>query len=221
LCGRYSLTGVFEDIASVFNAVAEGLVFKPRYNVAPTDMMPVVVWDGEKRKMEIMRWGLVPSWAKDPGIGSRLINARLETLHEKPAFKKALACRRCLIPADGYYEWIRQPEIKRPYRVITKERGIFAFAGLWDEWTSPSGVLRSFTIVTTEPVPELSWLHPRMPLILPREEEERWLSGFKGTMPLYEFTASFKAEKGLRAYPVSTVVNSPRADVPECIAPAL
>lgn len=221
MCGRYSLTFIFEDLAEVFNAIVDSLAIPPRYNVAPTQEMPVITRQNGQNHLSLMRWGLVPYWAKDPSIGSRMINARRETLTEKPAFKAALTSRRCLIPADGYYEWQQFPgqRSKQPYRIVVPDRSVFSFAGLWESWGNEQAKLNTFTIVTTEAGPEVAGIHDRMPLILPRNTEEMWLRGPQPGQTVGDFLDEIKPEHNLQAYPVSTLVNSPHHDFPDCMVP--
>lgn len=215
MCGRYSILDDVDELCERFACPLPGFVLRPRYNAAPTQIMPVVMGSAAQREMRLMRWGLIPSWAKDARIGSRLINARLETLVEKPAFKAALRNRRCLVPADGYYEWLPGERGKIPYRVIVKSQEVFAFAGLWESWVDPEGTpVESFTIVTAEPVPAVAWLHDRMPLILPRHMEEGWLKGAQDLSyaGIQDFLGQMCPLDSLEAYRVSTRVNSPKND---------
>lgn len=169
-----------------------------------------------------MRWGLVPVWAKDVKIGYRMINARAETLGEKSAWARLLKRRRCLIPADGYYEWKKDGGKKGiPNRIILKGEDLFAFAGLWDEWRSPEGeTIRSCTIITTSPNQLMAPIHDRMPVILPREAEALWLDDRNEDVgQLRQFLAPYPPEQ-MAAYQVSTLVNAAGTDVPECIVKA-
>ena len=191
----------------------------PRYNIAPAQPVDVVT-ESSPRVLERMRWGLVPSWAKDPSIGSRMINARAETLVEKPSFRFALTRRRCLVPADGFYEWKKQGKTKQPLHIRRKDGEIFAFAGLWDEWTSPGGSpLHSCTIITVEPNALMAAIHNRMPAILRREDEAAWPNAPGATAPeLLSLLAPYPDEE-LEAYTVSTTVNSVAHDSPDCVKP--
>ena len=173
MCGRFTLTADPGLVARRFGAPPrQGGGSRPRYNVAPTQTVVTVTDDGT-RHLEQMRWGLVPSWAKDPSVGSRMINARAETLAQKPAFRSALKKRRCLIPADGFYEWPLVGGTKRPVRIALKSGQPFAFAGLWDLWTAPDGqAIRTCTIVTCAPNDLMAQMHHRMPVILAREAED-------------------------------------------------
>ena len=175
MCGRFSLIGDLSLLAHRFQFDGEWPEFDPRYNIAPTD--PVLTLRGvERRQAALMRWGLVPSWAKDPKVGAQMINARAETVAEKPAFRSALRSRRCLVLADSYYEWQRSPSGRRPFRIVLRSGEPFAFAGLWEAWRDPRGnVLLSCAVVTTPANELLAPIHDRMPAILPRELEELWL----------------------------------------------
>lgn len=217
MCGRFSILDDIDDLCERFECQPVKVDFQPRYNVAPTQVVPVIVRGEKKNQLRLMRWGLIPRWAKDNKIGSRLINARVETVAEKPAFREAFRMRRCLVPADGYYEWKKTGGGKEPHRIVLKTREVFAFAGLWDKWVDADGAeLFTFTILTTEPVAATMGIHDRMPLILPRQQEQAWMEGKSGERR--EFLKHFTPCPDLEAYRVSTCVNSPKNDVPECIA---
>lgn len=194
-----------------------------RYNVAPTQIMPVVVGKEGRRELRMMQWGLIPFWAKDKNIGSRLINARVETVAEKPAFKYALRQRRCIVPADGYYEWQKTGAGKQAMRIVRSDNEPFALAGLWEQWQDPAGDLTfSYTILTTAPTTSVEHIHDRMPLILNPEQEDYWLYGLGGTASgeIGSFIKNLWSPPELTSYPVSNRVNSPRNDDPLCITPA-
>src|SRR5258707_8602572 len=175
MCGRYSLPDP-EDIPIRFKGTRFGYDLKPRYNAAPSEDMPVVVSDGEKH-VELMRWGLVPFWAKDEKIGYKMINARAETLSEKPSFRKALSLQRCIVPAGGFFEWKQAGKEKIPYYIHLKHQKLFSFAGLYDCWRNKDGKeLHSYTIITTRPNAVVGAIHDRMPVILTKEHEETWLN---------------------------------------------
>jgi putative SOS response-associated peptidase YedK len=222
MCGRFTLTVDPAELQENFPGVSFPEQYAPRYNIAPTQPILAIPNNG-LNKADFFVWGLIPSWAKDPTIGSRLINARGETLSEKPSFRGAYKYKRCLIPANGFYEWKSQPgtKIKVPYFIHLKSGLPFAFAGLWDEWHSPDGALvRSCTIITTEPNSLMATLHNRMPVILQPGDYARWLDA-KPQMPpaLQPLIAQYPAE-ALEAHPVSTLVNSPNNDRPELIQPS-
>ena len=224
MCGRYTLRHTTQQIVMRFAAnEAIGANFTemqpeaPRYNIAPTQPIAVIT-ENSPRVLEKMRWGLVPSWAKDPSIGSRLLNARAETLAEKPSFRSALKRRRCIIPADGFYEWKKQGKARQPMCIHRKDDGLFAFAGLWEEWASPAGTkLRTCTIITCAPNNVMSSIHHRMPAILRPEDEADWLAqSQKSTADLLALLTPYPDEE-IEVYPVSTVVNSAANDRSDCI----
>lgn len=224
MCGRYTLRHTTQQIVMRF-AVTEVIdvtfgEMQPdaqRYNIAPTQPVDVIT-ENSPRVLEMMRWGLVPSWAKDPSIGSRLLNARAETLVEKPSFRTALTRRRCLIPADGFYEWRKQGKGKQPLCIHRKDDDLFAFAGLWDEWTSPDGSpLRTCTIITCAPNALMATIHDRMPAILRPEDEAAWLSpATKSVTELLGLLTPYPDDQ-IEAYPVSSAVNSAANDGSHCI----
>jgi putative SOS response-associated peptidase YedK len=224
MCGRYTLRHPTKQIAARFEVTevidatfAEMQPDVSRYNIAPTQPIAVVT-ENSPRTLEMMRWGLVPSWAKDPSIGSRLINARAETLTEKPSFRTALTRRRCIIPADGFYEWRRRGATRQPLMVHRKDDDLFGFAGLWDEWTSPDGSpLRTCTIITCAPNSLMADIHDRMPAILRREDEAHWLDRTeRSPLELLALLAPYPDEE-IEASMVSKAVNSVANDGPECI----
>jgi len=217
MCGRYTQTTAPENLIFRFGYEDQGITLTPRYNLAPGQDAPVIVNEGSKT-LRLMHWGLVPSWAKDPSIGNKMINARGETIAEKASFKRLLGKRRCLVLADGFYEWHKLKKGKIPMRIVLKSREPFSFAGLWDIWRKPDGdKLQSFTIITTEASDLLRPIHHRMPVILSKEDEEKWLD-LELKEPA-EVTSLLKPypSNTMEAYVVSTVVNNPRNDRPECI----
>ena len=219
MCGRYTLTKGIDAVQARFNVLFNPALYKPRYNVAPTQNVPVITSQDGRNQGEFMRWGLVPMWAKDIKIGYRMINARAETLGEKSAWSRLLKRRRCLIPADGFYEWKKDgSKTGVPHRIVLQGEDLFAFAGLWDEWRSPDGeTIRSCTIITTESNALIAPIHDRMPVILHPEAEEFWLdTALEDTETLTRMLAPYRSDD-MEAYPVSTLVNKPGADVPECI----
>lgn len=219
MCGRFTLHSTLQDLQQILPALEATEAILPRYNVAPTQGVHAVANDAPRLLVKL-RWGLIPRWAKDASIGSRLINARAESLGEKPAFRDAYKKRRCLVLADGFYEWkkLEGRTKKQPYLVSLADGGPFAFAGLWERWQSPEGDLRTCTIVTTEPNGDLAPLHDRMPVILEPSSFERWLSPDAAEPgELQDLLAP--SRRRFRLTPVSTVVNSPAHDAPDCIEP--
>lgn len=202
MCGRYSLTTPVEAMAGLFE-FSERPNLAPRYNIAPTQGVPVVVrTDSGARALRILRWGLVPSWAKEIGTAP-LINARAETVADKPSFKTSLRRRRCLVPADGYYEWQTTVPGKQPYRIVMKDGGVFAFAGLWDRWQSPEGSeIESCAFVTLAPNDMLAAIHDRMPAILPKESYAAWLDPVASVGALMGLLKPYPQDL-MRAYPVA------------------
>jgi putative SOS response-associated peptidase YedK len=221
MCGRYSLaTPDPFDIRARF-PIGESVEVRRRYNVAPGDEVLAVTTDKEARpRGELLRWGLVPSWAKRPDTGLKMINARLETVTERPAYRRAFERYRCLIVADGFYEWQRMPSgPKQPFHITRDDGGLFAFAGLWSLWHAPDGgQLRTCTILTTAANSALDGLHDRMPVILARQDEGEWLDTSTPGARLAKVLAGLPADHtALR--PVSLAVNDARYDGPECLAP--
>lgn len=220
MCGRYSLAQPTQLISRRFRLDEMIAEPAPRYNIAPTEEAAVVVGEAARRILRAMKWGLVPSWAKDPSIGARLINARSETLEEKPAFRSAYRRRRCLVLADGFYEWRPSPSGrgKLPVRFVLADGEPFALAGLWEEWRPAAGEpLRTFTIVTTAANARVAACHDRMPVVLRPEGEEVWLAPESGREALAALLTPYP-EAEMRDYPVSPRVNSAAHDSPECIA---
>jgi putative SOS response-associated peptidase YedK len=220
MCGRFSL-GATTRVAQIFD-LPDWREMPPRYNIAPSQNVPAIIRDREAaaREMRSMRWGLIPSWATDPGIGSRLINARAETVATKPAFRRSLRERRCLILADGFYEWVRESGRKQPYCIRFRDERPFAFAGLWDRW-QPAGEqpLDTCTIVTTTPNALVQPLHDRMPVILAADAYNRWLDpAVQAAERLVGLLRPYPDDE-MVAYPVSTRVNNPANDSPDLVAP--
>lgn len=218
MCGRYTLTKQERRLQEYFD-LAERLPFAQRYNIAPTQEAPVILMENAPQR-RLMRWGLIPFWAKDETIGHKLINARSETLADKPSFRKAFERRRCLVIADGFFEWAKAKGGKSPVRIVLKDPEPFAMAGLWEKWLSPMGYeVESFTIITTEANELMAKVHDRMPVILPEGNYEQWLdlqpTNLKGLLTLLRPYSSDDME----FYPVSTAVNNPRYDGPECVEP--
>ncbi len=222
MCGRFTLTVDPAELKEAFEDYTLPKKYAPRYNVAPSQPVLAIPNDG-LNKADFFVWGLIPSWAKDPAIGNRLINARGETLAEKPSFRGGYKYKRCLILADGFYEWKSQPgtKTKIPHFIHLKTGKPFAFAGLWDEWNSPDGsTVRSCTIVTTLPNKLMAMIHDRMPVILKPDGYTKWLDKAPQTpQNLNPLIKPFPADL-MEAYPVSTLVNSPANDRAELVARA-
>lgn len=221
MCGRYAYFGPLDILKKRFAIEAVDEAPRPNYNVAPTQRVPVVLREQERIELRHLRWGLIPFWARDARIGSRMINARAETLIEKPAFRNAFKRHRCLIPANGYYEWTGPKGDRQPYFITTITDEPFGFAGLWETWTDKdSGTsIRSCAIITSEAEPEIEHIHGRMPVILPPDLYREWLD--PGLRDLNELVGILEAGKveDFRFHPVSRDVNSTRNDSPELMRP--
>jgi len=220
MCGRFTLIDSGQLVLDEFGLPALPPEYRPRYNAAPGQPVLVVREGGNGRTAAMFRWGLVPSWAKDPSIGYKMINARSETLRERPAFRRAFERRRCAVPADGFYEWKRDGRTKTPYRFRLKSGGLFAFAALWEEWRPPGGgeSLFTCTIVTTRPNSLVEKVHDRMPVMLRGMDLDRWLDPELPPEAVQPLLIPFPAEE-MEAYAVSSLVNSPRVDSAECVEP--
>ncbi len=218
MCGRYSLEAKSKDIVEAF-ALSEAIAIIPRYNIAPTQTAPVLRLDRESGacRLDVIKWGLTPRWAK----GQRpIINARSETIDQKPSFRSAFRHRRCLVPATGFFEWQKLGSAKQPFHIRLCDRGVFAFAGIWDRFESgDGGPVECFAILTTAPNRTMAPIHNRMPVILDRAAYERWLDQeVESAEPLADIMGS-ASDDLLEAYPVSSRVNSPAHDDAECVRP--
>ncbi len=222
MCGRYRLSRRKQLVEEYFDCASDEPDWAPRYNVAPTQPVPVIRQRPKEPILELslMRWGLVPSWSKDSSGAARMINARSETAATKPAFRDALKSRRCLIPADGFYEWKRDGKNKQPYCFEVSEGELFAFAGLWDRWKNPSGEwVKTCSILTTTPNAVTAPVHDRMPVILGPDAYELWLdAGMTNVAAASDLLKPFDARQ-MRCYPVSTRINSVVNDDEECSKP--
>ena len=220
MCGRKTLT---KDTQAI---IEELLVdewdqkdeYNPSYNIAPTQNSPILIYNN-KRKIEHMRWGLIPSWAKDEAIGAKMINARGETLLEKPSFNNLVSNKRCIVITDGYFEWQNIGAIKTPHYFHDPKKNLLPMAGLWDEWRSANGeLIKTYTVITTTPKPEYTHIHNRMPVILLPSEIDIWINtrDYPPTAAL-DHVLPYRYE--LEVYPVSTFVNSPKNNSAKCITP--
>jgi putative SOS response-associated peptidase YedK len=221
MCGRFTLLAPGEAVAELFD-LSETPQLAPRYNIAPTQPVAAVRYNNDKNQRELahFHWGLIPRWAKDPSIGSRMINARSETAAEKPSFRAAFKYRRCLVPTDGFYEWWKVDGGKQPVLIKMKDERPFAIAGLWEHWQSPDdSEIESVTLLTTEPNDLLTKIHNRMPVILAEKDYDLWLDpGAQHPGEVQPLMRPFPGDK-MTFYPVSTHVNNPRNEDPGCIVP--
>lgn len=220
MCGRFTQKENFQRIAEQLGLKGFPSL-SPRYNIAPSQLVACVRANPESKERECveLKWGLVPSWAKDPGIGNTLINARAETVAEKPSFRKAFKQQRCLVLADGFYEWKREGNRKQPYYIRFKDQRLFAFAGLWERWAQQEPALETCALITTGPNVLMEPIHNRMPVILQEQSYASWLDpGLNNTIYLSGFLEPYRAEE-MEAFPVSPLVNNPRNENPLCIRP--
>ncbi|MBK9080067.1 MAG: SOS response-associated peptidase [Hyphomicrobium sp.] len=220
MCSRYSLTSPPEAVSHLFKC-GDRDNFPPRYNIAPTEPVLIVRADaGGKRELMLVRWGLIPSWVKDPREFSTLINARSETAAEKPSFRGPLRHRRCLVPTDGFYEWTGRPGAKQPHLIRKMGGGLFAFAGLWEHWLGADGSeLETMAILTTASNADVAHLHDRMPVIIEPEHFDRWLDCKPGTADHIADLLRPLPEGNLETREVSRKLNNPRADGPDLMEP--
>jgi putative SOS response-associated peptidase YedK len=219
MCGRYLLISPVEAMRRFFD-VGGLLNLPPRYNIAPTQDAPVLRLDKEgNRELIQMRWGLVPSWAKDLSGGARCINARAESVAAKSTFRDAFLRRRCLIPADGFFEWEKKDKVRQPWWIGPAEGGLMAMAGVWERWRNPEGgVVRTYAVITTNANELVSPLHDRMPVVVPPDEFAAWLNPDTSLERLNGIMRPYPSER-MRAHPVSRRLNDVRNDDPDCIAP--
>jgi putative SOS response-associated peptidase YedK len=221
MCGRYTLSSKGDELALLFD-LQEVPQIPPRYNLAPTQEAAVVRVErpGEPRRLDLLRWGLVPYWAKEASIGNRMINARSEGVADKPAYRWSFRKQRCLIPVDGFYEWKKEGKGKQPYLIRRKDGKPFAFAGLWARWQDPEGSpLETFTILTTDANDLIRPLHDRMPVILDPKDFDVWLDpALEDRERLQPLLVPFESGP-METFPVSRAVNSPVHDAPDCVEP--
>ncbi|HHG83419.1 MAG TPA: SOS response-associated peptidase [Bacteroidetes bacterium] len=218
MCGRYTLALPLSELLAALQLDLPDFDFVPRYNLAPSQRLPIITNEGSLN-LRLHRWGLIPFWAKNPAIGHKMINARGETLAEKPAFREALRQRRCLIPADGFYEWQKTPYGKVPHHIHFINREVMTFAGLWESWRDAQGKeIRSFTIITTSPNALMAPIHDRMPVIIPAANRMRWLEMDLPQEAVLAQLCPYPAHE-MQADPVSNAVNSPRNEGPSLLDP--
>jgi len=221
MCGRYVIKAPVSELATMFDLM-DVPPLTPRYNVAPTQMVPAIRLKPETKKRELvmLKWGLIPAWAKDAAIGSQMIMARADTVAQKPAFESAFQKRRCLMVADGFYEWQKTNGKKQPYFIGLKDQDPFAFAGLWERWKNPEGdAVESCALITTDANDIVRPIHDRMPVILQRRDYETWLDlEIQDTMALQKLLRPYPGE-AMMAYPVSSFVNNPRNEASRCVDP--
>jgi len=220
MCGRFTIKTPPGELAAAFN-LSLPPAFQARFNVAPTQPVLGIRIAAGTREWARLRWGLIPSWADEPGIGNRMINARSETVAEKPAFRSALRSRRCLIAADGFYEWKRLGKHKQPWHIRLRDGRPFAFAGLWERWTKSGEPIESCTVLTTGPNELMKEIHDRMPVILAPEDHALWLDpAVRDAEPLAHLYRPFPASE-MEAFPVDPRVNSPASDDAACLRPMI
>lgn len=218
MCGRFTIDAGLEEIMNTFMVDQNHIDYNPNYNVAPTHKVPVVINEGSNRVLDAFQWGLIPVWAKDKKIGYKMINARAETVSEKPAYGRLLKSKRVVIPSTGFYEWKKEGSDKQPYRFQLKDKSVYGFAGLWDEWTESNGEkIRSCTIITTRPNELVEDVHDRMPVILDVSRIEAWLDPEMSDNELLQsFLVPYNSDSMIR-YPVSKKVGNVRNNTPELI----
>jgi putative SOS response-associated peptidase YedK len=234
MCGRYTAAKDFSELVKLVGVILRVPFFAPRYNIAPTQLASVIYNERHQPAVKLMRWGLIPSWAKDESVGNALINARSETLESRTAFREAFKQRRCLIPADSFYEWKEMHGERQPFRVMLKSGEPFCFAGLWDRWILPpaagkfdtdldeapaSETIESFTIITRAANTAIAPLHDRMPVIMAPNHYGWWLKDDGERGESHKMALGHPLEEPLKIYPVSDLVNSPKTDDARCIEP--
>ena len=234
MCGRYTITQDLAELEKLVRFICKIVDFKPRYNLTPRQCAPVLVWENGQPVLKPMRWGLIPPWAKDETIGDKLTNARADTITEKTSYRRPFESQRCLIPADGFYEWQSTPTGKQPFRFTMKEGGFFCMAGLWEKWIRPARtgeldlgddtaageVLETFTVITTEPNAMVAKVHDRMPVILAPEHYQWWLEPDRFEPQFLKTLLRPYSAEEMDCQTVSKLMNNARFDGPACIAPS-
>ncbi|MBN8235970.1 SOS response-associated peptidase [Halobacillus kuroshimensis] len=219
MCGRYTLLAEEAEILREFGISRPIHGYEPRYNIAPGQQVLAVIHDGREKRAGLMKWGLVPSWSKDPKIGYKMINARSETAHEKPSYRKLMSRKRCLIAADSFYEWKKTGSGKQPLRIQPEDRTLFAFAGLWDQWKGGGEPLYTCTILTQEANEDVAPVHDRMPVILPQDQQDDWIIPVQWEAHQAKEFLDQLTMDDLSMYEVSTHVNSAKNEDEACIRP--
>ncbi|OCT13872.1 hypothetical protein A8709_20075 [Paenibacillus pectinilyticus] len=221
MCGRYTITVTLEELMLRYDMYDNYMPrYSPKYNVAPGQQVMAIVHDGQRNKLGELRWGLIPEWAKDAKVGYQMLNARSETLSDKPAFRKPFERKRCLIPADSFYDWKGTGKHKQPMRIMLRSKELFSMAGLYDTWTSPEGErISTCTVITTESNELMRDIHERMPVILPREKETAWLDRNNRNMEQLSLLLKPYPSELMMGYPVSSRVGNVRNDDELCIEP--
>jgi putative SOS response-associated peptidase YedK len=216
MCGRYSFSHSKEKIEKRFNLKIEQ-PWKPRYNVAPAQVMPVIT-NNNPNEFSFFRWGFIPNWSANPTVGTNLINARSEGIFTKAPFKQAIRSQRCIIPADGFFEWKKEGKLKIPYRITLNSDEAFVFAGIWDSWEDPDteDIINTFSIITTQANSLMKELHDRMPVILPKDLEKTWLDKSLSDTDINMLMRPYDTDE-MNYYKVNKIVNSADYDIPECI----
>jgi putative SOS response-associated peptidase YedK len=218
MCGRYTLTKSGKTLQAHFAFMDTEAPHQARYNIAPTQTAPVVISRNNKRECLPMRWGLVPSWAKDEKFGARMINARAETIWGKPSFKESFKTKRCLVPADGFIEWKNTGGGKQPHYITLRNNELFAFAGIWSQWKKGDGLLWTFSIITTDCNALVEPIHPRMPVLLAPENYDGWLDPASEPATLQSLLTPFSADQ-MQRIEISREINSAKNDRAECLRP--
>jgi putative SOS response-associated peptidase YedK len=222
MCGRFTITFSPEDIQAFFD-LAEARDFDPRFNVAPSQKVPAIRTEDGRRRLALLHWGLIPFWADDPKIGYRTINARAETVHKSPAFRAAFRKRRCIIPAGGFFEWLKKGKEKQPFYIYRQDGNPMAFAGLWEHWEGEDKgerkTIESCTILTTTSNDLVGKLHDRMPVILEQEDVGLWLDPQEEGVSRLQALLIPAPSENIRMHPVSSYVNKPQNEGAECIDP--
>jgi putative SOS response-associated peptidase YedK len=216
MCGRFTLGKEPNSLLDYFHLHGEVPVYHLSYNIAPSQTAPVILHDAQQQRVcQLMQWGLIPSWSKGPAPRFKMINAKAETVHEKPAYRNAFRHRRCLIPCDGFYEWQAREGGKQPFYIYKQDHGLLALAGLWERWQGEAQTIDSFTIITTNANPLMQAVHERMPVIMLEDEFDRWLDSAHQDIAQLRGLLKPYTQDDLRIHPVSSAVNSPKQDSPE------